>query len=200
MFGNLTAKHWRSFGHCWAFFLPMYVLAAVALDPSEVTNNEYLKFVLATRHAAPEYWPNDRFPAGKDNVPVVLVNFHDVNGYCRFVGRRLPTVDEWKSTCEGGKLKKRGDIWEWTSTDVDVGGQIYKALCGPANTCDCSHRYLPQWKNEVKGFRYVQDSPPVTGLPPLFQGEVVLFFPLARLQRPTPHSAVALSDRSEAQS
>ena len=55
-----------------------------------------------------------------------------------------------------------------------MGGQNYKALCGPANTCDCSHRYLPQWKNEVKGFRCVQDSTPVTELPPLFQGEVVL--------------------------
>ena len=62
---------------------------------------------------------------------------------------------------------ERGDIWEWTSTDVDMGGQSYKALCGPANTCDCSHRYLPQWKNDVKGFRCVQDSMPVTWLPGL---------------------------------
>ena len=60
------------------------------------------------------------------------------------------------------------------ATDVDMGGQNYKALCGPANTCDCSHRYLPQWKNEVKGFRCVQDSTPVTGLPGLFSREVVL--------------------------
>ena len=173
MFGKLKAKHSRSLGRCWSFFVPMYFLAAAALDHSEVTNGEYLKFVLATRHAVPEYWVNGRFPAGKENEPVVLVNFHDVNAYCRFVGRRLPSVDEWKSMCEGGKLKKRGDIWEWTSTDVDVGGQTYKALCGPANTCDCSHRYLPQWKNEVKGFRCVQDSTPVTWLPVLFQGEVV---------------------------
>jgi hypothetical protein len=86
----------------------------------------------------------------------------------------LPTVDEWQSTCEGGKLKKRGDIWEWTSTDVDMGGQTYKALCGPENTCECTHRYLPQWKNEVKGFRCVQDSTPVTWLWVSFQGEVVL--------------------------
>ena len=58
----------------------------------------------------------------------MLVNFHDVSGYCRFVGRRLPTVDEWKSTCEAGKLKKRGDIWEWTSTDVDIGGANLQSL------------------------------------------------------------------------
>jgi formylglycine-generating enzyme required for sulfatase activity len=171
MLGNLTAKLSRSLGHCWGFSLPLYFLAAASLDSSEVTNGEYLKFLLTTRHAAPGYWVNGRFPAGKDNEPVVLVNFHDASGYCRFAGRRLPTVDEWKSTCEAGELKKRGDIWEWTSTDVNVGGQTYKALCGPENTCDCSHRYLPQWKNEVKGFRCVQDQTPVTWLRELFQRE-----------------------------
>jgi len=171
---NSKAKLSRSLGHCLAFVLPFYFLAGGAMDPNEVTNAEYLKFVVATRHATPEYWVNGRIPVGKDNDPVVLVNFHDVNAYCGFVGRRLPTVDEWKSTCDAGKLKKRGDIWEWTSTDVDMGGQIYKALCGPANSCDCSHRYLPQWKNEVKGFRCVQELTPVTWLPEVFQGEVVL--------------------------
>ena len=173
MLGYLTAKPPRSLGHCWALSVPLYFLFAVALDSSEVTNGEYLKFLLATRHAAPEYWVNGRFPAGKDNEPVVLVNFHDVSGYCGFVGRRLPTVEEWKSTCEAGKLEKRGDIWEWTSTDVDISGQAYKALCGPANTCDCSHRYLPEWKNQVKGFRCVQDQTPVTLLPEWFREQVV---------------------------
>ena len=160
----------RLLDRCWVFFLPVYFLAAAALDSTETTNGEYLKFVLATRHTAPEYWNHGRFRAGKDDDPVVLVNFHDAAAYCRFVGKRLPTVDEWKSTCEGGKLKKRGDIWEWTLTDVDMGGQSYKVLCGPANTCDCSHRYLPEWKNEVKGFRCAQDATPVTWLRALFQG------------------------------
>ncbi|MGH7874008.1 MAG: formylglycine-generating enzyme family protein [Candidatus Binatia bacterium] len=157
-------------GHLWAWFFPVYFVAAALLDPSEVTNGEYLKFVLATHHPAPEYWLNGRLPTGRETEPVVLVNYHDASGYCRFVGKRLPTVDEWKSTCEGGKLKKRGDIWEWTSTDVDMGGQTYKTLCGPSNSCDCSHRYLPQWRNEVKGFRCVQDATPVTWLRALFQG------------------------------
>ena len=174
MFQILKAKSSRTLGHLWAFFLPVYILAAAAFDPIEVTNGDFLKFVLATRHPSPEYWINGRYPAGNANDPVVLVNFHDANAYCRFVGRRLPSVDEWKLTCEGGKLKKRGDIWEWTSTDVDMGGQTYKALCGPANTCDCTHRYLPDWKNEVKGFRCVQDQTPVTWLPVSFEGEAVL--------------------------
>jgi formylglycine-generating enzyme required for sulfatase activity len=152
-------------GHFWAFFLPLYFFAA--LDPGEVTNREYLKFVLETRAAPPEHWVGGRYPTGKDDEPVVLVNFHEAASYCRWAGKRLPTVDEWKSACESGRLKKRGDIWEWTSTDVDLGGHTYKALCGPGDSCDCSHRYLPDWKNEVKGFRCVQDSMPVTWLPVL---------------------------------
>jgi formylglycine-generating enzyme required for sulfatase activity len=160
----------RSRYRCWTLLLPLYFLAAGALDSGEVTNAEYLKFVVATRRPAPEYWTHGRIPAGREKEPVVLVSFDDAASYCRSVGKRLPTVDEWKSTCAGGKLTKRGDIWEWTSTDVEVGGQIYKALCGPDNSCDCSHRYLPHWKNEVKGFRCVQDTTPVTWLPALFQG------------------------------
>jgi len=104
------SKNTRVLGHLWAFFFPVYFLAAAALDPNEVTNREYLQFVLATGNPPPEYWTNGRYLAGTDNDPVVLVNFHEATAYCRWVGRRLPTVDEWKSTCEGGKLKKRGNI------------------------------------------------------------------------------------------
>ena len=157
----MKTKRSRLLDRCWVFFLPAYFLAAVVFDPGEVTNAEYLKFVVSTRYTAPEDWRHGRYSEGKENDPVVLVNFHDAAAYCRWAGKRLPTVDEWKSTCEGGKFKKRGDIWEWTSTDVEVGGQTYKALCGPGNSCDCSHRYLPEWKNEVKGFRCVQDAKPV---------------------------------------
>jgi len=90
---------------------------------------------------------------------MVLVKWHVAVAYCRWFGRRLPTVDELQSTCEAGRLKKRGDIWEWTATDVETGGQPFKALCGPANSCACSHRYHPDWKNEVKGFLCVGDAP-----------------------------------------
>ena len=145
-----------------------------SFDPGEVTNGEYLKVCSGHAPAGSRILEPRPLPEGQGERTRRLVNFHEAAAYCRFVGKRLPTVDEWKSTCEGGKLKKRGDIWEWTSTDVDMGGQTYKALCGPSNTCDCSHRYLPEWKNEVKGFRCVQDSTPVTWLPGLSPEEVLL--------------------------
>ena len=149
----------------WVFLVPLYFTAAASLDHHEVTNREYLQFVLATTHPPPEHWVNGRYAAGQDEEPVVLVNWHNAVSYCRWAGRRLPTVDEWTSSCEAGKLKKRGNVWEWTSTDVDMGGETFKALCGPGTSCDCSHRYLPDWKNEVKGFRCIRDSMPLTWLP-----------------------------------
>ena len=162
----------RRQGHLWAVLLPLYVLTTAALDPSEVTNHEYLQFVLATRHPAPEHWVSGRYAAGRGNEPVVLVTWHDAVAYCRWVGRRLPTVEEWMSTCKTGKLKKGGDIWEWTSTEVEMERQPFKALCGPANSCDCSHRYHPDWKNEVKGFRCARDALPLTWLPLLSGQEI----------------------------
>jgi hypothetical protein len=80
MMRNLKLRCPRRLGHLWAFFLPVYFFAAAAFDSTEVTNGEYLKFVLATRHSPPEYWSHSRYPKGKENEPVVLVNFHDASG------------------------------------------------------------------------------------------------------------------------
>lgn len=172
---RLTILRQRSIlrmGHLGLLAFPIYLLTSAVFNSTEVTNAEYSKFVVATRAAAPEYWVNGRIPAGRENEPVVLIDFYEAADYCRFIGQRLPTMDEWKSTCELNKLKKRGDIWEWTSTDVGSGSETYKAMCGPANTCDCSHRYLPHWKNGVKGFRCVQEQMPVSWLIDLLQKQI----------------------------
>jgi len=138
----------------------------LALDPQEVTNHEYVRFVQAVGHPPPEYWIDGRYPEGTEEEPVVLVNWYDAVAYCRWSGgKRLPTVDEWLAVCKSGNLKKIGNIWEWTSTDVATELGTSKALCGPSNSCDCSHRYLPEWKNMVKGFRCAGDPVNVTSIP-----------------------------------
>lgn len=140
-------------------FFPLIGLFAlltpgIVLDPHEVTNLEYSRFTRATGHPPPEYWINGVFPNDQADDPVVLVTWHDAVAYCKWAGgKRLPTVDEWMKSCQAGTLDKKGDVWEWTSTEVSADGGIFMALCGPRDTCDCSHQYLPGWKNSVKGFR-----------------------------------------------
>ncbi len=132
------------------------------LDPGEVTNREYRDFIRATDRSAPEHWVEGTYGEGMANEAVVLVTWHDAVAYCRWAGgKRLPTVAEWLAACNGGKLTKDGDIWEWTSTEVGAEGDSFKALCGPMGTCDCSHRYRPHWLNEVKGFRCARTSSPL---------------------------------------
>ena len=41
---------------------------------------------------------------------------------------------------------------------------VFKALCGPKGTCECSHRYRPEWKNAVKGFRCIAGNAQVTSI------------------------------------
>ena len=147
-------------------FIPLLLLpTGGTLDPLEVTNGDYMKFVQATGHPVPDYWVNGRYPEGEDSEPVVLVSWHDAKQYCKWAGgKRLPSVDEWLAVCEAGELGKEGDVWEWTSSDVATEEGTFKALCGPMDTCDCSHRYLPEWRNMVKGFRCIGGSLQVTSI------------------------------------
>ena len=147
----------RSFSFFSFFGLFVLLTPAVVLDRHEVTNGEYLAFVRATAHHPPEHWLNGLYPEGEADEPVVLVTWHDAVAYCKWAGgKRLPSVNEWMQSCQSGTLEKRGDVWEWTSTEVVMDSGIFMALCGPKGVCDCSHRYLPGWKNPVKGFRCSQ--------------------------------------------
>ncbi len=71
------------------------------IDKYEVTNREYLRFVVATSHREPAHWVEHQIPEGLEDHPVVNVSYKDVAAYARWMGKRLPTEAEWERAAKG---------------------------------------------------------------------------------------------------
>jgi len=74
-------------------------LGSFYIDKYPVTNREYEAFCRATGYRFPKYWNNKRF---KDpDAPVVGVSFADAQKYSRWVGKQLPTEEQWEKASRG---------------------------------------------------------------------------------------------------
>jgi hypothetical protein len=69
-------------------------LPAFWIDRSPVTNAQYLAFVEATGRRRP--WVGGTFDAVRGDYPVVGVDARDAAAYASWVGKRLPTAEEWE--------------------------------------------------------------------------------------------------------
>ena len=71
------------------------------IDLYPVTNADYKKFIEATGHAEPASWRRGNWPEGKENHPVVEVNWESASAYAEWAGKRLPTGEEWEKAARG---------------------------------------------------------------------------------------------------
>ena len=88
----------------------------VAIGYFPVTNEDYAKFITATKRKAPGKWHNGKMPEARAKHPVVNVSYEDAVAYCKYLtsldgGRyiyRLPTESEWEMAA--GHMPKDADF------------------------------------------------------------------------------------------
>ena len=85
------------------------------IDKYPVTNKQYKKFLDANpqwekagvhsrKYCSSSYlanWNGNNYPSGDDYHPVVHVSWYAAMAYAEWVGKRLPTVTEWKRAAQG---------------------------------------------------------------------------------------------------
>ena len=91
------------------------------LDIHEVTCRDYKKFIDEKKRPPPPTWKDGNYPPGSDLHPVTGVTWEDATAYAQWIGKRLPTEEEWEFAARGpeGLRYPWGNEWKSDCANVD---------------------------------------------------------------------------------
>ena len=96
--------------------IPRHVASTEAyyIDKTEVTNEEYKRFIDATEHPPPAQWQGKDYPEGTADMPITGVSFDDAQAYAEWAGKTLPTEQQWEKAARGtdGRFFPWGNVFE----------------------------------------------------------------------------------------
>lgn len=147
------------------------------IDPKEVTVEEYRR-CSACGPAKDAFWPGPTFTPdkaaeqtkncsnnqpGAENKPITCVTWQDAARYCAASGKRLPTMDEWRTARSSITICQNVDricpLFEWST---DTTRPTYRATRGPSwrwpTTLEGSNLEIA--RNDDLGFRCAQNPLP----------------------------------------
>jgi formylglycine-generating enzyme required for sulfatase activity len=96
------------------------------IDRTEVTNDEYRRFLDATGHTAPEGWLDADRSKVPGNWPVTQVTWQDAVDYSAWASKRLPTESEWEAAARGpdGRAYPWGNEWKPGMANIGTTGLV----------------------------------------------------------------------------
>ncbi len=81
--------------------LEEHYLPPFYMDRYPVTIRKYARYVAATGRRAPSNWEGGRAPGKLLDHPVTGVSFFDAMAYAEWLGRTLPTEEQWEKAARG---------------------------------------------------------------------------------------------------
>lgn len=96
------------------------------IDITEVTCQDYEKFVKETGHKAPPTWVGGTCASARK--PVTGVDWYDANEYAKWAHKRLPTEQEWEFAARGTKGWRYPWGNDWKSEAANAGNAKTGAL------------------------------------------------------------------------
>lgn len=135
-------------------------LDSFAISTTQVTVEEYARFLDATKSDPPPYWGDPNF--SHPQQPVVAVSWFDALAYCEWLSSmtgshyRLPTEAEWERAARGGAErvmfpwgndppKLRPGYYSRWKTGPEPVGQSYPNGYGIFDICENVHEWCSDW-------------------------------------------------------